>query len=67
MEDTQGSSIGTVKEVLQPGAQDVYVIATDKGRMMIPALKRVVLTVDVQKRLVVLDESVLAEVAVLDD
>ena len=40
---------------------------TDRGEMMIPALRRVVREVDVEKGVIVLDEAVLPEVAVYED
>lgn len=66
--DTQGRPIGTLREVLTPNAVcDVYVFDTDRGEMMIPALKRVVREVDVENGRMVLDEAVLPEVAVWED
>lgn len=64
--NTRGEPIGVLKEVLQPGAADVYVIKTPEGTMMVPALKRVVTEVDVHQRRITLDEQTLPEVAVLD-
>ncbi len=64
--NTQGEAIGVLREVLQPGAADVYVIKTQEGSLMVPALKRVVIRVDVAGRLITLDEKVLGEVAVFD-
>ncbi len=64
--DTKGNEIGTVKDVLQPGGNDVYVIQTPKGEMLLPALKHVIPTVDVQKGLMTVDEKRLPEVAVCD-
>ena len=66
--DTQGARIGTLREVLTPNSVcDVYVFDTDRGEMMIPALRRVVREVDVEKGVIVLDEAVLPEVAVYED
>jgi len=65
--DTQGQRVGTLTDVLQPGANDVYVIATPKGELLIPALKRVAPTVDVAARRIVIDENVLPEVAVYSE
>ena len=66
--DTQGTRIGTLREVLTPNSVcDVYVFDTDRGEMMIPALRRVVREVDVEKGIIVLDEGVLPEVAVYED
>ena len=65
--DTKGNAIGTLVDVMQPGGTDVYVFDTPKGRMLMPALKAAVPTVDVKARKVVLDESKLPEVAFFED
>ena len=62
--DLQGNELGTVKDVLQPGGNDVYVIQTPRGEMLIPALKHVIPTVDVEQGVIVVDEKRLPEVAV---
>lgn len=42
-----GQSLGRIKEVLTPGANDVYVVVPDKGKdILIPAIKDCVLNVD---------------------
>ena len=64
--DTQGGEWGKVADVLQPGGNDVYVIKTPKGDMLLPALRHVIPTVDVEKGLIVIDEKRLPEVAVCD-
>lgn len=64
--DTKGNEIGSVRDVLQPGGNDVYVIQTPRGQMLLPALKHVIPEVDVQKGIVVVDEKRLPEVAVCD-
>jgi len=65
--DRQGHEIGDLTDVLQPGANDVYIVRTKKGNLLIPALKHVVLSVDTVKREIVVDEERLTEVAVLED
>ena len=66
--DTQGSEIGRLREVLKPNAVcDVYAFDTPRGEMMIPALRRVVVSVDLDGGRIVLDERVLPEVAVWQD
>ena len=65
--DTQGNVIGTLKEVLTPGGVDVFVFDTPKGRLMMPALKSVLLTLDAQNGTIVLDEQKLDEVALYED
>jgi len=66
--DTQGNHIGTLREVLTPNQIcDVYVFDTPRGEMMIPALRRVVKEVDLDEEKIILDETVLPEVAVWED
>ncbi len=62
--DQEGQRIGKLVDVLQPGANDVYVLDTPRGELMLPALKRVVLSVDVRAKRMVLDAAALAEVGV---
>ncbi len=62
--DVAGQRIGKLMDVLQPGANDVYVIETPRGELMLPALKRVVLSVDVREKRMVLDAVALTEVGV---
>ena len=64
--DTQGNELGVVKDVLQPGGNDVYVIRTPKGEMLLPALRHVIPAVDVQNGTITVDEKRLPEVAVCD-
>ena len=66
--DSKGEEIGFLKEVLQPGANDVYIIKLKNHKtMMIPALKRVVPVIDLSKRQIIVNESLLDEVAVIED
>lgn len=63
--DTEGVPHGVLKDILQPGGVDVYVFASEKGEMMVPALKKVVLSVDVKEKRILLDAEGLRETAVL--
>lgn len=46
--DEDGAEIGRLKDVLETGANDVYVIALDDGReLLLPAIRQCVLEVDV--------------------
>ncbi len=65
--DTNGNVIGTLADVLQPGSTDVYVFDTLKGRMLMPALKAAIPSVDVKARRIVLDADKLSEVAFFED
>ena len=61
-----GQEIGVVKDVLQPGGNDVYVIKTPKGEMMLPALRHVVPEIDTENQIMRINASLLPEVAVCD-
>jgi len=67
MVDTEGRLIGTVEDVLQPGANDVYVVKTDQGTLLVPALKHVVLAVDVENKVVTAHAQRLWEVSLVQD
>jgi 16S rRNA processing protein RimM len=41
-----GRELGSITEVLQTGANDVYVVATPRGELLLPAIKDVVKEVD---------------------
>ena len=51
-----GEEIGTVSEVLATGANDVYVIGLpDGGQLLVPAIRDVVLSVDLEAGIMVVD------------
>ena len=62
--DLDGNELGVVKDVLQPGGNDVYVIKTPKGEMLLPAVRHVVPEIDVEKGIMKIDAARLHEVAV---
>lgn len=50
---TEGEKIGTVKEILTPGANDVWVVKSPGGKeYLIPYIEEVVKKVDIEKRLI---------------
>lgn len=65
--DTDGRSLGKITEVMQPGGNDVYVFNGPLGEVLVPALNRVVLKVDVANKSMLLDAKALSEVAVFDE
>ncbi len=67
VQDQQGQAIGTLADVLQPGANDVYEIKTPKGMMYLAALPFVIEHVDAKAGVIVVDETRLPEVAVFED
>ena len=64
---TDGSEIGKIIDVMQPGGNDVYVFKGKKGEVLVPALKSVVVKVDLEAGEMLLDSQRMAEVAVYDE
>ena len=58
--------IGKLKDVLQYGSADVYVISTPKGNAMIPAIERIIKQVDVENKKVMLDKQAWDDLVVFD-
>jgi 16S rRNA processing protein RimM len=54
VEMESGEAIGTVQEVMQLPANDVWVVGGPRGEILIPAIKEVIRSVDVQRRRVVI-------------
>lgn len=63
--DTDGSAFGKMTNVYETGANDVYEI--EHGKLMVPALKRVLSEVDTEAGRVVFDAAVLKEVGLFAD
>lgn len=50
MKEEDSAILGTVSDVLQTGANDVYVVAlADGGEVLLPAIKDCILSVDMEK------------------
>ncbi|MBN2878942.1 MAG: 16S rRNA processing protein RimM [Clostridia bacterium] len=64
--DDEGAEIGKLIDVIQNSANDVYVIKNEKGEILIPALKSVIKSVDIQKKEVVFVKERLSEVALYE-
>jgi len=64
---SDGSEIGKIIDVMQPGGNDVYVFKGKKGEVLVPALKSVVVKVDLEAGEMLLDADRMAEVAVYDE
>jgi 16S rRNA processing protein RimM len=54
VETEAGEMLGTVREVMQLPANDVWVVGGTGGEILIPAIKDVIRSVDVQRRKVVI-------------
>ena len=62
-----GRDLGKLTDVMQPGGNDVYVFKGPLGEVLVPALKSVVLAVDLKKGEMRLSGKRLDEVAVFDE
>jgi 16S rRNA processing protein RimM len=47
--DEEGTRLGRVRDILQTGANDVYVVDTEPGELLVPAIKDVVMRIDPAK------------------
>lgn len=59
--------IGTVEDVLQYGAADVYVVSQGKKKVMFPSLKRIFVSEDTDNKKIILKSKEFSEVAVYED
>ncbi len=64
---SDGRDLGKLTDVMQPGGNDVYVFNGPLGEVLVPALKSVVIKVDLEKGEMLLDGARLDEVAVFDE
>ena len=62
-----GRDLGEIVDVMQPGGNDVYVFKGPLGEVLVPALKSVVLAVDLEAGVMRLDGKRLDEVAVFEE
>ncbi len=63
--DTDGNAFGKLTDVYETGANDVYEI--EHGKLMVPALKRVLFEVDTENGRIVFDAAVLKEVGLFEN
>ena len=64
--DTEGAEYGLLEDVLETGANDVYLIK-GKRTLLVPALKKLLAEVDVENKRIVLHADVLREVGLFED
>ena len=53
--DENGKSLGQVQEVLETGANDVYIVRDEESELLIPAIDSVVKEIDTEARRMVVD------------
>lgn len=65
--DLEGRSLGTLKEVLQPGANDVYIIQRPNGPdLLVPVVDAFIKEIDIQARRIIIDAAILEEEEIRD-
>jgi 16S rRNA processing protein RimM len=64
--DESGKKLGVIKDVLQHGAADVYEVKGERN-FMFPAIKKVVKSIDIKQKRMIVGAGALEEVAVYDD
>lgn len=52
VETEEGKQIGTMKKILETGANDVWVIEGKRGEILIPAIEGVIKSVDLKRRVI---------------
>jgi 16S rRNA processing protein RimM len=50
-----GEALGTFRDIIATGANDIYVVGEGPAEILVPAIKSVVLSIDVEKRRIVVD------------
>ena len=64
---TDGTEIGTVTDVAQYGAADVFTIEKGKAICRCPFLKKLISRIDTESKIIVADKKVFGEVSVYED
>lgn len=65
--DERGEELGVIEEVLQPGGNDVYVLRSRSGRVLIPAVRELVTAVDVERGTVEVSRERFGQMAVFEE
>lgn len=56
VQDTKGNVLGTLTDVLQPGANDVYVVSKEgEPDQLFAAIDDVIIDIDMDKRMMIVD------------
>ena len=63
---SDGNELGVVEDVYETNANDVYVVR-GRGRLSVPALKKLLDNVDIENKLIVFNAEVLSEVGLFED
>jgi len=61
VESTEGKSLGVISEVIKTGSNDVFVVGNEEKVILVPALKKIVIQVDIDLRRIVIDSNEIKE------
>lgn len=61
VKDEQGVCLGSVKEIIKTGSNDVYVVSDGRNETLVPAIKDVVKQIDLEGRTIVVSMPEVAE------
>ena len=64
--DTDDNYIGELVDVTEHPASDVYEIKTESGKIYVPALKKLLVNVDIENKRIAVDKAVLSEVGLFE-
>lgn len=67
VESEEGTPLGTVTEVIKTGSNDVFVVAFDGKDLLVPALKKIVIRVDIDHQRIVIDANEIKELMYDED
>lgn len=67
VEDEQGGLIGTLTDVLKPGANDVFAVDTENGELLIPVVDAFVTDINPEKRRITVKAEMLAQEEIRDN
>ncbi len=63
-----GEVLGTLKDIMQTGSKDIYVVKTKTGKtLMFPSIDGVILTKDLENRVITVSKQRLEEVGIYND
>ena len=65
--DDAGKELGILNDILQNGPKDVYIVKGQKGTVLFPALKDLLLDIDIHAKRIMVSAGRLGEVAVYED
>lgn len=65
--DSDGTYLGKLRDVMVRPANDVYEIRKENTTLLVPALKKLLVSVDVAEKKIVFDKAVLSEVGLFEN